>query len=702
MTAAPQLDKPAGHPAAVGAAAQAGPIAATVDLDALQRALMDPAAPLDLRRDAAVALVDRPWPAALSLARRALLAGDETARRLIAQAVAESPHPPADLLDPLINALDHEDGLVRLDVAAALGRYDEPTLADQLIALAADPKHSVTSRLGAIAALACRRTQATAGALIKLGGDPDPSIQSAAFEALSQLTGRRDLGTDAEAWNAWWSSARRMKREAWLAMVLDQVARRNLETERQITALTQRLIASHQQAYETAGESERSAIVLKLMDDPMPELRDLALGLIERRVLNAQPVGPELRAALRAVAFGPRGSDLSGRRIDAARLLENLADGEAATLAVERLLGETDPAVQAAYLSLLARTPRGEAVEPAMTLIDQPASRSAAAALLVSAADAGILAPAQAERAVAAARRHLAGPAPPEPALIALVGRVGSDSDEAMLERHLDSGEASVKLAAAEAFVHGPRSIRPLLARADDPALRPALLKAVARKGATLQAAVTLLDRPIDPSDASAAVDQTAWQQALAAAAARLSIPDLHHLDELLARDDRRQDLRESVLRAAAGLNHPAPDPADERALQAGLLLARFYRQTSQPAKAKAVFERWQSTDLSRFAQPVRAGYLVQYVGVMVDFFPAADAESICRKALAEQWAAPAALAEPWLDSAERREQSGQLDGARTLLQHTLRLFDGKLDGELVKRLDALRTRLPAPAPNSN
>lgn len=662
------------------------------ELDHLLDDLRDTRLDLDRRRRAAAILLDHNWPAAVSTLKQLLShSPDATTRRAIARAIAGADAPDPQLIDPLVKMLGSDDADLRRDVSAGLSHFADPALVANLIKIADSNKAPLNERLGAVAALAEHRQPRVVEALLTHIHARQPALRDAAFDALEQLTGIADYGHDTAEWHRWWSRVNTLPQAQWEAMIMRHLSARNVDLDKQLSRRTARLTQTYNNLYDATDEKGRATILQQMMVDDLIELRMLSLGLIERRVLNAQPISDDVRAAMRGRLLD-RDPEV---RAKVASLLENVADEAAAEQVVELLLAEGDPRVQSAYLALLARVPQVEAVNSALLLLDRPTVRGSAATFLVAAAEAKMLSDQQARRALAFARVNLKDADPPEPAVVRLLGRLGESSDQPMLEKLLTHTEPTVRLAAAEVFADPRWPLAPLTERISDPALRPAVVAAIGARGADVASLIKLIDAP--PKDTE---QRANWLAAILAVAARLDAPGVVRIDQYLAAATNLDDIHEQILKAAA-----APPPADAttptaeaRSDEATFRLAGFYARSDQPARAKPLYERLAArTTLSTDDQRrlVDATLRLMLIQKLYD-----DAE---RYTTTQLTAAPPApldlLADTWLDLAEQSIAANDKTAAGLLTDRAARLFAKKLSNTDAARLTDLQTQLAPPDP---
>ncbi|MFW6155560.1 MAG: HEAT repeat domain-containing protein, partial [Planctomycetota bacterium] len=225
-----------------GAAAAAPPDREQRRLQTVSRMLTDPARSPQTKYDAATLLLGREDQAATGML-AAILADESrsSARIAVARAIADMSAGRRAFVDPLLTMLGHDDDEVRQAAAAALGIYTDEAVLARVAQRAADPDAPEPTRLTAIESLARRIEAQSVETLIDLLESPQPTIQTAAADALQQLTGMRQFGADPLRWRYWWQANQSKPRQQWLA---DQVEALTCQTEtqqRHVTALAERL-----------------------------------------------------------------------------------------------------------------------------------------------------------------------------------------------------------------------------------------------------------------------------------------------------------------------------------------------------------------------------------------------------------------------------------------------------------------------------
>lgn len=663
-----------------------------LELEHLLESLRDENLELERRRRAAQILLLRDWPVATHALKLDLLrTGEVGTRRAVAQAIAAVDLPDEQLIEPLMNLLGAEEEPLRRDVAAALGRFSDAEVVDRLMAIARQGGESQEERLGAIAALAQHRQREVVELLLELVEPGDWTVRSAAFDALARLSGVHTLGNDAEAWRQWWRRAEQLEPEQWHGSLLQNFSNRKAELARQLEVTAERLVSAHNRLYDAAAESSRPGMLEQMLNDPMEELRLLALRLIERRVLNAQPVGPEVRQGMRQLLDDPR----AAVRIKSAMVLETLADAEAAELATDLLLAERSREVQAAYLALMGRVPRQEAVEPALWLLRQERAQASAADCLRAAFDEGLMSERQIERARDVVRRHFEERETAERAMLRLLSRIGQEQDLEVLVTHLRHEDGSLRTAAARGFRQSQWPLEPLMEVLGESDLAPLVIEVAERRGQEVATVEHLLEHEPDSDNGDLG---EAWGQALEAIAGRLDQSAVVELDDRITAMER-DGLHERLLLAAADLDDGDWESnGTGRRAEAALRLGRLYVQREQFAEAEAVYEglasrRGALTEEHRRRLPLERTRTMLRAGAVEEAaeLNAALLEEDASEASAEE------LAAVWIEQVERGLNSGgeqAVSSARTVIEAAETLFTDHADEALRIRLAELRERL--------
>lgn len=704
MGQVPDADAPADEPDKPSETTEVAPVpiaaapltpAQRMEMEHLLDDVKDARLDADRRRRAALILLRRDWPEATTALRRLLLAtADRPTREAIQLAIADADRPDDSFITPLLDQLVSDDADARASAPAALARYDSADVTKKLTALAQDTEAKPDTRIAAIRALGGHRTTTVLATLAALTADRTDGVSEAADAALSDLTGRADIQPG--GWRAYADRVKASPDHDWRAAWSRNLATAGARMRQAMAEQTRRLSEAYSLLYNESDEARRPALLVNMLADDTVELRLLAADLIERRVLDAQPIEGDLRTTMRGSL-----SDRSPRvRERVALLLRDLKDTDGADRAVRLLPDESDAAVKAAYLALMARVPRRDAVGPALAAMDDAKLRSAAAGVLVAAAEAELLSKAQAKSALAATRSQLKDNDTPDPALIRLLGRLGEAGDAKTLRAYLDHEQPTVRIAAAEQIAMGPWPLDPLMLFLDDEALGPVAIAAAGQRGKTAKELQALLGH--EPEDTTT---KGAWRTAVEAIAGHLSAKDVAAIDTWLTQQETASAMHERILVAAAAPNGnggaDAPDAAatEARRREATLRLADLHTRTNQPTKAKAALSRL--ADRADLSEAHRTRLAVAQVKLLLVQGLVDDAKAGTSAALdSDTPPSVEALTDVWLDAADRAIADDRPATAGKYAATVSELLRAQMSPESRARLDTLIATLKAAAPD--
>lgn len=522
--------------------------------------LRDPAATGAVRRAAVAGIADHGSPSEVKgLVDELCTTGDAAVRRAIVQGLRQAKRalPPAEAANILAAAEAMDNGLLE-DVGEVISRAATNDAIKAMLKQVADPAARLNARIVIAHALAWQRSQGAAASLIDLLADQQPApLRAAAMTALIQLSGIGEYGQRADLWKKWWAGAGQLSPAAWRDHLLENQARRADALWRDRQAMQDRLVQSMRQRYRAAAREERQGVLIGMLGDPLPALRELAIELT-RELLTTEVLSADLTAGLLARLNDPAPALRGG----AALLLRDLKNPAAADIIARRLAEaeEADPAVLRPYLLMMARQPRLAAVAPAVALLNDPTVAAEAAGALIAAFDADppIISAAQAARVGQTLRLSPGDNARPLPAFVRLLGRVADADDWRRIEAWLDHGDPAVREAAAQAWAAAPdRSLDALAKRAADPVVQTILIPAAAQKGAD---AATLLAMASNKPKAEQAA--LLWGRSLVAIAGRAPPAGALKADAILHAAGESVELRQQLLSAAIlQLAPPAPAP---------------------------------------------------------------------------------------------------------------------------------------------
>jgi len=485
--------------------------------------------------------------------------------RAVIQAVSTFPDdPPRQLAQPLIGLLGHVDEGLALDLAAALGRYDQSEVIKQLGKIAQDRNEPIARRCGAVLALGHNRTTQTAGLLMALTDPGQPEqVQQSAFKALGILTALDHYDADRQAWESWWAKNKGLWAKEWTQHLLKNFERREARRRALDHQLEDKLLESQRALYQANSPEGRPDVLVYMLRDPLVPIRQLGMDLTRQRLLDDLTFDEPLREALRGRLTDP----VPSIRAEAAEHLRDLSDTKAAELIAARLGEEREQvaSVLSAYLRMMARLPQALAVDPSIDLLNDQALRADAAAALAAAFDAGLMKKSQVNRAAKLVRKYVQDGRPPAPQVITLMGKVGNKDDWKRIAQWVDDSDTTVKQAAAQAWADSDHPLNLLADRVDDPVIQPILIAAATRRGdQAYTLSILTTNRPQRGVEA--------WRRALVALSSRVPADSVLATARHLAELGEPPQLRLEVLSAA--IDRPA-ETALKPAERLELLLAR-------------------------------------------------------------------------------------------------------------------------------
>ncbi len=507
------------------------------------KTLDDAAASPGSRQRAAEAAVASDHPAAQDAITRILTLSDPTTQQFVLQALASTPRRPSPkLVKPLLRLLSRIDEAYFNDIAAALSRFDDPALVRRLTRAAWARSADATRRRGAIIALGHHRIKAAAKALVALLDPKQPApVRAAAQAALSRLTGLDPL--DRQQWQQWWDTHRDLSEHQWQKIIIQNLARYNEQLTQRNRLATARLTDAQRQLYRTTPQEDRQTLLVAMAQDTVDTTRRLAIDLCFQRLIDNQPIDSQLRAAMIARLDDP----VSINRYRAALLLRDLADAPAADAVAQRLITgvERDPLVLGAYLRLITKMPRADAVAFALDHLTDPVLGGDAAGALAASANKGLLDTDQATHAATQVRQVLKQKGVPDPKSIELLGRVGSDEDWQRIANWIDSDDPAIKQAAAQAWADSQRPLHVLHKHAGDPVVRQIFIATARRRGFEPQTLMTLIENK--PQQDQVVL---AWDRAIVAVAQRVPPAAVLDADRALVQQQASPQLRDQIFSA--------------------------------------------------------------------------------------------------------------------------------------------------------
>lgn len=335
------------------------------ELRILSGLLTRPGVSLETRRDAAALLLAR-GDAAVGILSGALEKSDAPElQTAVLQAIGAASEPPAGLLSALLK-LSGTSSLgtgMQEPLSAAMSAYRGREGVQEMLALLSRSE-SVRQRQILMAALGRIGEKEAVQPLIELLRSGDPAIRSSAASALSAIT-QAYLGESHEAWAEWWREHKDEPRGKWLFERLRAQEAQLAKQAAELDEVTRRLVEVYQGTLRKAEPEARLGELVRLLDDPVAALRELAAE--ESRTLLRESKEPQTQLMDKLLA---RATDpASSVREEVAAALAAGKDKRASALLMERLEAETEASVRGAVIKALGELREGQAVPGLVRLL---------------------------------------------------------------------------------------------------------------------------------------------------------------------------------------------------------------------------------------------------------------------------------------------------------------------------------------------
>lgn len=529
---------------------------------------------------------------------------------------------------------------------------------------------------GLLPALASWRTREALRLLLAYAnpGQPAP-VRDAAFQALARLTGRDDLGANAEAWSRYADESASLSEAQWETRLTAALAARADALAARESAALARVTDSLRRLYLSTPSDQRSTLLATLLLDDLEQTRALGFELAARELSSTHRLDqPVAEACLKLLTHAS-----ARARQNAALLLYQLSPPGAGPAISAALAHESDPEAAAALLAAserwpdpanLARVTDWLSRADTATLTRVPAARAALAL-----ARAGYLYDADARDHILSAIRGLP-PGSLPPAAGPLLILLGDDDDRAAAARLLTADSPALRVATAEAAVVYPELLPSLLAAAEaDPQLWDAAVRAATMHAASAESFFELAALPASSPDAR--------REGLRFFASVLPAGQIIAAAEKLPGDDPLRELvLTPLLDPARRLSLNPESPAYQLNVRGLLMLARARLDARRPDEALLALDA--APDPTDPADVARLTSL--------------RARALLALGRAEQALALNASADDWLDGLEPVADDRDTLG---LIEVFASAFDS-LSPQQQQRLEAIRARAAAaPAPET-
>ncbi|MCH8913980.1 MAG: HEAT repeat domain-containing protein, partial [Planctomycetes bacterium] len=318
----------------------------------------DANAKLSVRITFAAELLKADWPEALQAVLELLdNSGAEGTCVPICVAIADHSTPKLEYVDALLKLLADADAPVRNHAAAALSRYEDPSVTERLVTLIRDDPAAMPTRIAAINAI----TQLTdshqaASILISLLDADGPNIDSALFQALARVSGE-DQGSAGQKWREWWARVSGMTQAQWLGHQLTLARQREKVHTERIRLFEERLASAYEQSYTQADNGAKQQKLKSYLSDAEEVIRLLAIDIIQREIGEGGRPSEEVAADLRSRLSDPAAHVRRG----VLSVLAHLRESTDATAVIGLLENEQDVTVRLAAIITLGELPNPQA-----------------------------------------------------------------------------------------------------------------------------------------------------------------------------------------------------------------------------------------------------------------------------------------------------------------------------------------------------
>ena len=348
------------------------------EFDFARRILTGRSFRVDVRRDAAILMLQRSWPQGANEIVAILSDPTDLQGRLaVAQALADTlpklDNPTQDFIAPLISALSAKDEQLRQLAALAVANYSQKVLPQLGTILQPGPDISEATRLAAVAAVERIKDKTSAEILIDALDDQNIQLSARCREGLEHLTGIR-FGQSNAAWRQWWQQYKDKELAEWLQLYILALDSQNLQLRSRVSLLSEQLRKQIEYRWLTA--QDKPMLLDELLSNSLEDVRLQGLSL-SRNLFQPGPFPPNLQEKVRQMVL----DESALVRALAAELLRYLRDPQLGKIILARLPQEKDPKVRASFARALGYVGGAEdVVQPLIDLLSDPSPLVVAAA----------------------------------------------------------------------------------------------------------------------------------------------------------------------------------------------------------------------------------------------------------------------------------------------------------------------------------
>ena len=291
--------------------------AAKNDLDQLAAVLSDSQSRQEQKDEAARRLVSRQSQGARAILGNALVDLNNPAGQLAAaRALQEVAEPDPALINPLFAALGNNRQLTEAAARALANYKTNPEVLNRLTTIVqrrpAAPESVRREIIRALGSIIEKRAAETLVSVLK-NTDETAATQTAAAEALADLTGISDYGQDPQQWAAWWAANVDKSEVEFRNDLLPPRSAKYDQIRQRYNSLTSELETILKAQYQGAPASQRPDVIMRDLKSTEPEVRAVGVVIIRDDALDNKPITAPTKDQLRSM-IGDSSASLRHRR----------------------------------------------------------------------------------------------------------------------------------------------------------------------------------------------------------------------------------------------------------------------------------------------------------------------------------------------------------------------------------------------------
>jgi HEAT repeat protein len=359
----------------------------TNDVQQLTKILKNATSNAVQQEEAAKRLLQRSVPQAGQVLQDALKTGTPAMQIAVARAIANQTNPdPAfiSLLEPLLGS----SPAITREAARALANYpNQPAIFDVLKTAATNSRLPQASRAQVIRAMGMVIEKQSAEFLVSLLDASSEPLQSAAEDALVEMTGLRENGQDSARWQKWWQGNANKPADQWRNDLIAGRTQELLQTRQRYLDLVNELQDVLAGQYGMIGNpaAKKSDAILRYLQSPVPEVREDGIRIVYDEFTNGHPISDDIRHQLRSII----GDSDRNVRVQVAQDFKAINDLDAAPALIAQAGQEPDPLVRLYIAQALGESGDVRAAPVLAKMLKDPVIADAAAAAMALSGEIG-------------------------------------------------------------------------------------------------------------------------------------------------------------------------------------------------------------------------------------------------------------------------------------------------------------------------